>query len=60
MLDVGPEISAPDGDPYEAYRILFVLAFFFFVIVISLARPLAEKVYNRDRSFDHTVGNRLP
>jgi len=37
LLCVGDEISAPDGDPYEAYRILFDLTFFFFVIVILLA-----------------------
>ena len=33
----GDEISSPDGDPYEIYRILFDLTFFFFVIVILLA-----------------------
>ena len=37
MCDAGDEISPPDGDPYEAYRILFDLTFFFFVIVILLA-----------------------
>jgi len=34
---VGDEIGSPDGDPYEVYRILFDLTFFFFVIVILLA-----------------------
>jgi len=34
---IGDEISSPDGDPYEVYRILFDLTFFFFVIVILLA-----------------------
>jgi len=37
MLAVGDEISSPDGDPYEMFRILFDLTFFFFVIVILLA-----------------------
>jgi len=37
LLDAGDEISSPDGDPYETYRILFDLTFFFFVIVILLA-----------------------
>ena len=34
---VGDEINPPDGDPYEVYRILFDITFFFFVIVILLA-----------------------
>ncbi|XP_065312718.1 ryanodine receptor-like isoform X2 [Gordionus sp. m RMFG-2023] len=34
---IGDEISAPDGDPYEAYRIIFDITFFFFVIIILLA-----------------------
>ncbi|XP_013392084.1 ryanodine receptor [Lingula anatina] len=34
---IGDEIEAPDGDPYEVYRILFDITFFFFVIVILLA-----------------------
>ena len=37
LFAAGDEIGAPDGDPYEAYRILFDLTFFFFVIVILLA-----------------------
>jgi preprotein translocase subunit SecG len=37
LFVTGDEISSPDGDPYEAYRILFDLTFFFFVIVILLA-----------------------
>jgi len=36
-LVAGDEIGSPDGDPYEVYRILFDLTFFFFVIVILLA-----------------------
>jgi ryanodine receptor 2 len=34
---IGDEINPPDGDPYEVYRILFDITFFFFVIVILLA-----------------------
>ncbi|XP_035212318.1 ryanodine receptor-like isoform X2 [Stegodyphus dumicola] len=34
---IGDEIDPPDGDEYEAYRILFDITFFFFVIVILLA-----------------------
>ncbi|XP_070577063.1 ryanodine receptor 2-like isoform X7 [Ptychodera flava] len=34
---VADEIEAPDGDPYEFYRIIFDITFFFFVIVILLA-----------------------
>eukprot|EP00918_Siedleckia_nematoides_P083659 GHVU01183372.1.p1 GENE.GHVU01183372.1~~GHVU01183372.1.p1 ORF type:complete len:1551 (-),score=325.07 GHVU01183372.1:746-4819(-) len=34
---IGDEIESPDGDPYEAYRILFDITFFFFVIIILLA-----------------------
>ncbi|VEL42267.1 unnamed protein product [Protopolystoma xenopodis] len=34
---IGDEIEAPDGDAKEAYRILFDMTFFFFVIVILLA-----------------------
>jgi ryanodine receptor 2 len=34
---IGDEIGAPDGDPYEVYRIIFDITFFFFVIVILLA-----------------------
>ncbi|KAL1124812.1 hypothetical protein AAG570_001433 [Ranatra chinensis] len=34
---IGDEIEPPDGDEYEAYRILFDITFFFFVIVILLA-----------------------
>ncbi|XP_052001465.1 LOW QUALITY PROTEIN: ryanodine receptor 3 [Xyrauchen texanus] len=34
---IGDEIDDPAGDPYELYRILFDITFFFFVIVILLA-----------------------
>ncbi|KAH1010100.1 hypothetical protein HUJ05_004454 [Dendroctonus ponderosae] len=34
---IGDEIDPPDGDDYEAYRIMFDITFFFFVIVILLA-----------------------
>ncbi|XP_025103910.1 ryanodine receptor-like isoform X4 [Pomacea canaliculata] len=34
---IGDEIEPADGDNYEAYRILFDITFFFFVIVILLA-----------------------
>ncbi|KAG8184852.1 hypothetical protein JTE90_012099 [Oedothorax gibbosus] len=34
---IGDEIDPPDGDDYEAFRILFDITFFFFVIVILLA-----------------------
>lgn len=34
---IGDEIGDPDGDDYEAYRIIFDITFFFFVIVILLA-----------------------
>ncbi|XP_071036526.1 ryanodine receptor [Parasteatoda tepidariorum] len=34
---IGDEIDPPDGDEYEAYRILFDITFFFFIIVILLA-----------------------
>ncbi|XP_064421057.1 ryanodine receptor 3 isoform X3 [Latimeria chalumnae] len=34
---IGDEIVDPAGDPYEMYRILFDITFFFFVIVILLA-----------------------
>uniref|UniRef100_T1J5U5 B30.2/SPRY domain-containing protein n=1 Tax=Strigamia maritima TaxID=126957 RepID=T1J5U5_STRMM len=34
---IGDEIEPPDGDDYEAFRILFDITFFFFVIVILLA-----------------------
>ncbi|XP_063236802.1 ryanodine receptor isoform X2 [Bacillus rossius redtenbacheri] len=34
---IGDEIEPPDGDDYEAYRIIFDITFFFFVIVILLA-----------------------
>ncbi|XP_064623398.1 ryanodine receptor-like isoform X6 [Lineus longissimus] len=34
---IGDEIESADGDPYESWRILFDITFFFFVIVILLA-----------------------
>lgn len=34
---IGDEIGDPVGDDYEAYRIMFDITFFFFVIVILLA-----------------------
>uniref|UniRef100_A0A8C3VH37 Ryanodine receptor 3 n=1 Tax=Catharus ustulatus TaxID=91951 RepID=A0A8C3VH37_CATUS len=34
---IGDEIEDPAGDPYEMYRIVFDITFFFFVIVILLA-----------------------
>ncbi|PWA27902.1 hypothetical protein CCH79_00000537 [Gambusia affinis] len=34
---IGDELEDPAGDPYELYRILFDITFFFFVIVILLA-----------------------
>nr|XP_021323203.1 ryanodine receptor 3-like [Danio rerio] len=34
---IADEIEDPAGDPYELYRILFDITFFFFVIVILLA-----------------------
>ncbi|KAJ8309071.1 hypothetical protein KUTeg_013945 [Tegillarca granosa] len=34
---IADEIEPADGDPYELYRILFDITFFFFVIVILLA-----------------------
>ncbi|XP_078000970.1 ryanodine receptor 2-like [Glandiceps talaboti] len=34
---IADEIEPPDGDPYEFYRIIFDITFFFFVIVILLA-----------------------
>ncbi|XP_012862710.2 ryanodine receptor 3 [Echinops telfairi] len=34
---IGDEIEDPAGDPYEIYRIVFDITFFFFVIVILLA-----------------------
>uniref|UniRef100_A0A8D2L723 Ryanodine receptor 3 n=1 Tax=Varanus komodoensis TaxID=61221 RepID=A0A8D2L723_VARKO len=34
---IGDEIEDPAGDPYEMYRIIFDITFFFFVIVILLA-----------------------
>lgn len=34
---VGDELEPPDGDPLEAYRILFDISFFFFIVVILLA-----------------------
>ncbi|KAL3874970.1 hypothetical protein ACJMK2_037916, partial [Sinanodonta woodiana] len=34
---IGDEIEPADGDPFEVYRILFDITFFFFVIVILLA-----------------------
>ncbi|CAG7835911.1 unnamed protein product [Allacma fusca] len=34
---IGDEIESPDGDPFEVYRIIFDITFFFFVIVILLA-----------------------
>ncbi|XP_072031407.1 LOW QUALITY PROTEIN: ryanodine receptor 2-like [Amphiura filiformis] len=34
---IADEIEPPDGDDYEAYRIIFDITFFFFVIVILLA-----------------------
>ncbi len=34
---IGDEIESPVGTPFESYRILFDLTFFFFVIVILLA-----------------------
>ena len=37
VMLTGDEINSPDGDAYEAYRIVFDLTFFFFVIVILLA-----------------------
>merc|ERR1712038_1219513 len=30
-------MGPPDGDPLEAYRILFDISFFFFIVVILLA-----------------------
>ena len=34
---VGDELEPADGDPLEAYRILFDISFFFFIVVILLA-----------------------
>ncbi|XP_052827801.1 ryanodine receptor isoform X7 [Octopus bimaculoides] len=34
---IGDEIEPADGDPSEAYRIIFDITFFFFIIVILLA-----------------------
>ncbi|MGH0131347.1 UNVERIFIED_CONTAM: hypothetical protein FKN15_047691 [Acipenser sinensis] len=34
---IGDELEDPAGDPYEMYRIIFDITFFFFVIVILLA-----------------------
>jgi ryanodine receptor 3 len=34
---IGDELEDPAGDPYELWRILFDITFFFFVIVILLA-----------------------
>ncbi|XP_070400191.1 ryanodine receptor 3 [Nothobranchius furzeri] len=34
---IGDELEDPAGDPYELYRFLFDITFFFFVIVILLA-----------------------
>ncbi|XP_033991407.1 ryanodine receptor 3 isoform X2 [Trematomus bernacchii] len=34
---IGDELEDPAGDPYELYRIMFDITFFFFVIVILLA-----------------------
>lgn len=42
---IGDEIEDPAGDPYELYRILFDITFFFFVIVILLAIIQGEFVF---------------
>lgn len=47
---IGDELEDPAGDPYELYRILFDITFFFFVIVILLAIiqgrwPWAERAF---------------
>lgn len=34
---IGDELVDPAGDPYELWRIIFDITFFFFVIVILLA-----------------------
>ena len=42
---IGDEISEPDGDVYEVYRIMFDITFFFFVIVILLAIIQGKTVF---------------
>lgn len=42
---IGDEIEDPAGDPYELYRILFDITFFFFVIVILLAIIQGEFIF---------------
>ena len=44
LLVSGDEIEPPDGDDYDAYRILFDITFFFFVIVILLAIIQGKRV----------------
>lgn len=43
---IGDEIVDPAGDPYELYRILFDITFFFFVIVILLAIIQGTEIYH--------------
>ena len=45
---IGDEIEDPAGDPYELYRILFDITFFFFVIVILLA--IIQGMYSQHRA----------
>lgn len=56
---IGDELEDPAGDPYELYRILFDITFFFFVIVILLAIiqgrwPWAEPAF-KGHFLRHTV-----
>lgn len=49
---IGDEIEDPAGDPYEMYRIVFDITFFFFVIVILLAIIQGTVTYlSRDFTF---------
>ena len=43
---IGDELEDPAGDPYELYRILFDITFFFFVIVILLAIIQGTQSFN--------------
>lgn len=46
---IGDELEDPAGDPYELYRILFDITFFFFVIVILLAIIQGTKISFNNR-----------
>ena len=52
---VGDELEPPDGDPLEAYRILFDISFFFFIVVILLA--IIQGSVSTSRKLENLIEN---